>query len=78
MILSELMEILATHDQNREVKIAKNRVFPHMTDVRGIVVTGGNNHLYICEDYNAVKLESDPWQELDGPLTSEKGESYDD
>ena len=43
MILSELMEILATHDQNREVKIAKNRVFPHMTDVRGIVVTGGNN-----------------------------------
>lgn len=77
MIVKELLEILATHDQDREVKIVSNRANPFMTGIRGIVVTGGNSHLYICEDYDVVKMETDPWQELDGPLI-EKGESNGD
>ena len=77
MIVSELLELLQGHDPNAEVKIATNRANPYMSSVRGVVSTGGS-YLFICQDYDSTAMESDPWQELDGPYPYEqKGEWYD-
>lgn len=76
MIISELIELLQGHDPNAEVKIATNRANPYMSSVRGIVSGAANSYLYICQDYDSTAIDSDPWQELDGPYPyDDKGES---
>lgn len=70
MLVSELIEILQGHEPSAEIKIATNRANPYMSSVRGVVSTG-NTHLYICQDYDSTAMESDPWQELDGPYPYE-------
>lgn len=71
MIVSELIELLQGHEPGAEVKIATNRANPYMSSVRGVVSTGSSSYLFICQDYDSTAMESDPWQELDGPYPYE-------
>lgn len=69
MLVKELLEILADHDPDKEVKIATNRANPYMSSVRGIVEQAGC--VFVCQDYDSKSMDSDPWQELDGPYPYE-------
>jgi len=42
-----------------------------MDGLVGIVQMKPTGSVYLCEDYDAVRLNNDPWQELDGPLWPE-------
>lgn len=71
MLVRELIEILETHDQNAELRIATNRLRPFQSDVRGVVQMSSNPTIYLCADEIMKPMEVDAWQELDGPLPSE-------
>lgn len=69
MKVHELLEILAEHNPDHDVVLVTDRYTgPFMTDLRGVVQTSGYGPLMLCADYNARRIDSDPWSELDGPM----------
>jgi len=73
MLVKELIEVLQDHDQNMELTVVTDRYTgPFAVALRGVVGTGSK--IYLCGDYVANKIDTDPWAELDGPMYDEKGE----
>jgi hypothetical protein len=73
MLVKELLEVLSDHDPNMELTIVTDRYTgPFAVALRGVVQTSSN--LYLCGDYVAKQIDTDPWAELDGPMYDEKGE----
>mgnify|MGYP003683949047 FL=1 len=70
MLVKELIEILESHDQNAELRIATNRLRPFQADVRGVVKMSSPT-VYLCADEIMKPMDVDAWQELDGPLPTD-------
>lgn len=69
MKVHELIDILADHDPDHEVVIVTDRYTgPFMAGTRGVVQTSGYGPVMLCSDYEARRIDADPWSELDGPM----------
>lgn len=65
MKVSELFEILADHQPDDIVVIAKGHSRPFASGVRGVVKPTTGSPVFLVEDYDTQPLNIDVWRLLD-------------
>lgn len=65
MKVSELFEILADHQPDDIVVIAKGHARPFASGVRGVVKPTTGSPVFLVEDYDTQPLNIDVWRLLD-------------